>query len=66
MFKKMGGNPINITHVVSHSTTGWNVPGLSHHIIYNLKLSKSARAIPVNFVGCQGIYYLYICIFFFL
>jgi predicted naringenin-chalcone synthase len=49
-----GGNPKTITHVVSHSTTGWDVPGLSHHVIYNLELPTSARAIPVNFVGCQG------------
>lgn len=49
-----GGNTQEITHVVSHSTTGWDVPGLSHHVIYNLKLPTSARAIPVNFVGCQG------------
>jgi len=49
-----GGNPKEVTHVVSHSTTGWDVPGLSHHVIYNLELPTSARAIPVNFVGCQG------------
>jgi len=49
-----GGNTKTITHVVSHSTTGWDVPGLSHHVIYNLELPTSARAIPVNFVGCQG------------
>jgi len=49
-----GGNPKQITHVVSHSTTGWDVPGLSHHVIFNLELPTSARAIPVNFVGCQG------------
>jgi predicted naringenin-chalcone synthase len=49
-----GGNPKDVTHVVSHSTTGWDVPGLSHHVIYNLELPTSARAIPVNFVGCQG------------
>jgi len=52
--KEWNGNPNLITHVVSHSTTGWDVPGLSHHIIYNLKLPESARAVPVNFVGCQG------------
>jgi len=52
--KEWGGNPQKITHVVSHSTTGWDVPGLSHHVIYNLKLPVSARAVPVNFVGCQG------------
>jgi predicted naringenin-chalcone synthase len=40
--------------VVSHSTTGWDVPGLSHHVIFNLELPTSARAVPVNFVGCQG------------
>jgi len=49
-----GGDTKHITHVVSHSTTGWDVPGLSHHVIYNLELPTSARAIPVNFVGCQG------------
>jgi len=49
-----GGAKDTITHVVSHSTTGWDVPGLSHHVIYNLELPTSARAIPVNYVGCQG------------
>jgi len=52
--KVWGGKTNDITHVVSHSTTGWDVPGLSHHVIFNLKLPESARAIPVNFVGCQG------------
>jgi chalcone synthase len=52
--KEWGGDVKKITHVVSHSTTGWDVPGLSHHVIYNLKLPVSARAVPVNFVGCQG------------
>jgi len=49
-----GGDKNKITHVVSHSTTGWDVPGLSHHVMYNLELPTSARAVPVNFVGCQG------------
>jgi predicted naringenin-chalcone synthase len=49
-----GGDKNTITHVVSHSTTGWDVPGLSHHVIYNLELPTSARAVPVNYVGCQG------------
>lgn len=52
--KSWGGNKDDITHVCSHSTTGWDVPGLSHHIIYNLDLPVSARAVPVNYVGCQG------------
>ena len=52
--KEWGGDKNTITHVVSHSTTGWDVPGLSHHVMYNLELPTSARAVPVNFVGCQG------------
>merc|ERR1712154_671651 len=52
--KEWGGDKNLITHVVSHSTTGWDVPGLSHHVMYNLELPTSARAVPVNFVGCQG------------
>jgi chalcone synthase len=52
--QQWGGEKNRITHVVSHSTTGWDVPGLSHHVIYNLELPVTARAIPVNFVGCQG------------
>lgn len=52
--KEWGGDKNAITHVVSHSTTGWDVPGLSHHVMYNLELPTSARAVPVNFVGCQG------------
>jgi len=52
--KEWGGDKNLITHVVSHSTTGWDVPGLSHHVMYNLELPTSCRAVPVNFVGCQG------------
>jgi len=49
-----GGDKNRIRTVVAHSTTGWDVPGLAHHIIFNLELPQDARAIPVNFVGCQG------------
>eukprot|EP01083_Nonionella_stella_P028193 77630_1 len=52
--EEWGGDKNLITHVVSHSTTGWDVPGLSHHVMYNLELPTSCRAVPVNFVGCQG------------
>jgi len=49
-----GGDKNRIRTVVAHSTTGWDVPGLSHHIIFNLELPQDARAVPVMFVGCQG------------
>lgn len=49
-----GGDKNRIRTVVAHSTTGWDVPGLAHHIIFNLELPQDARAIPVMFVGCQG------------
>jgi len=49
-----GGDKDRIRTVVAHSTTGWDVPGLAHHIIFNLELPQDARAVPVMFVGCQG------------
>jgi len=49
-----GGDKDRIRTVVAHSTTGWDVPGLAHHIIFNLELPHDSRAIPVMFVGCQG------------
>jgi len=49
-----GGDKDRIHTVVAHSTTGWDVPGLAHHIIFNLELPQDARAVPVMFVGCQG------------
>jgi len=49
-----GGDKDRIRTVVAHSTTGWDVPGLAHHIIFNLELPNDARAVPVMFVGCQG------------
>jgi len=49
-----GGDKDRIHTVVAHSTTGWDVPGLAHHIIFNLELPLDARAVPVMFVGCQG------------
>jgi len=49
-----GGEKDRIRTVVAHSTTGWDVPGLAHHIIFNLELPQDTRAVPVMFVGCQG------------
>jgi len=49
-----GGDKNRIRTVVAHSTTGWDVPGLAHHIIFNLELPQDSRAVPVMFVGCQG------------
>ncbi|ETO21372.1 hypothetical protein RFI_15831 [Reticulomyxa filosa] len=49
-----GGDKNRIKTVVAHSTTGWDVPGLAHHVIFNLELPQDARAVPVMFVGCQG------------
>lgn len=46
--------PEDVTHVVSHSCTGWKAPGVSFHLIEALGLRSTTRRVEVNFMGCFG------------
>jgi len=48
------GTAAAITHVVTHSCTGFAAPGLDHHLITALGLRPSTRRVGVNFMGCFG------------
>lgn len=54
MLKNWGGDKDRIKHVSAHSTTGWDVPNLANHVMYDLELPQETHAVPVNFVGCHG------------
>lgn len=49
-----GVKPEDVTHVVSHSCTGWKAPGVSFHLIEALGLRSTTRRVEVNFMGCFG------------
>eukprot|EP00494_Astrolonche_serrata_P033103 UN33372 len=49
-----GGNKSKITHVLTHSCTGWTAPGTSVHLINVLNLPSSTQRIECNFMGCFG------------
>jgi predicted naringenin-chalcone synthase len=54
MLQNWGGDKDRIKHVLAHSTTGWDVPGLAHHVVYDLELPQDCRPYPLNFIGCHG------------
>eukprot|EP01084_Bolivina_argentea_P066286 120821_1 len=41
-------------HKINEDDAASEIPPLPHHVMYNLELPTSCRAVPVNFVGCQG------------
>lgn len=49
-----GGDPKNITHIVSVSTTGEQIPGLEFLLIEKLGLSSNIERVGVNLMGCFG------------
>lgn len=49
-----GVKPEDVTHVVSHSCTGWKAPGISFHLFDALGLRPTTRRVEVNFMGCFG------------
>lgn len=49
-----GGSASRITHVVTHSCTGFMAPGVDHHLIVALGLRSSTRKVGVHFAGCFG------------
>jgi prepilin-type processing-associated H-X9-DG protein len=47
-----GGNPRDITHVISISCTGMMAPGIEYYLVQELDLSPSVGRVGVNFMGC--------------
>ena len=48
------GSASDITHVVTHSCTGFSAPGIDFFLINELGLKPSTRKLGVNFMGCFG------------
>lgn len=48
------GSACDVTHVVTHSCTGFSAPGLDLHLIRELGLPADTRKLGVNFMGCFG------------
>jgi predicted naringenin-chalcone synthase len=47
-----GGNPKDITHIITTCTSGWSEPGLAVGIIQALDLSLDCAKAELNFNGC--------------
>lgn len=52
--KAWGGDPSEITHVLSVSCTGVAAPGLEFLLIQSLNLNRSVHRLGINFMGCFG------------
>lgn len=49
-----GGDPSEITHVISVSCTGVVIPGIEFSLINSLGLKRSIYRLGINFMGCFG------------
>lgn len=49
-----GGDPQEITHIISVSCTGLIAPGLEFLLIDKLRLSNKVERLGINFMGCFG------------
>lgn len=47
-----GGNPKDITHIITTCTSGWSEPGLASATIHALDLSLDCQKAELNFNGC--------------
>lgn len=52
--KAWGGNPEEISHVISVSCTGMMAPGIEFDLVQLLKLKPSTQRLGINFMGCFG------------
>lgn len=52
--KSWGGNPLDISHVISVSCTGMVAPGIEFDLMQLLNLKPSTQRLAVNFMGCFG------------
>lgn len=49
-----GGDPLNLTHIISISCTGVMAPGLEFGLMESLGLKNSIMRLGINFMGCFG------------
>lgn len=49
-----GGDPSEITHVISISCTGVLAPGLEFRLVESLNLNRDVHRLGINFMGCFG------------
>ncbi len=49
-----GGNPSELTHVISVSCTGMYAPGIEFELMQALQLNPSVNRLGINFMGCFG------------
>lgn len=54
VIKKWGGDPSEITHIISVSCTGMMAPGIEFHLMQKLGLSPAVNRLGINFMGCFG------------
>ncbi len=47
-------DPGSITHIVTASCTGFDAPGVDHHVIASLGLSADVRRTHIGFMGCHA------------
>lgn len=52
--EQWGGNPAEITHIISISCTGMIAPGIEFLLIAPLGLSPYTERLGINFMGCFG------------
>jgi predicted naringenin-chalcone synthase len=52
--KKWGGDPSQLTHVISVSCTGVVAPGIEFSLISTLGLQRTIMRLGINFMGCFG------------
>lgn len=52
--KNWGGDPSEITHVISVSCTGVIAPGIEFKLMKSLPLKPSTSRLGINFMGCFG------------
>lgn len=49
-----GGDPTNITHIISVSCTGVQAPGIEFFVMEELGISRTAQRLGINLMGCFG------------
>lgn len=52
--KTWGGDPSEITHVISISCTGVLAPGIEFRLVKSLNLKRDVQRLGINFMGCFG------------
>ncbi len=47
-----GGDPEDITHIITTGTSGWMEPGIACHVIHEVGLRDDCQKAELNFNGC--------------